>query len=262
MKQRIITGTALGAVFIGLLQLGGYGFSAMIIALALIGFYEFLRINDIRPSSAVGVVGFIAVTAVVVPWNKWIDEALPGLMPTVWLTMLVLLFATVWSKNKVTLVTASIVFLGVLYIGIGFHYMIETRLEFGRYWSYLLFLCVWLTDIGAYFTGYAFGKHKLWPSISPNKTIEGAVGGMFFSILTAVMFSIFVPDLLSLVHAIVLGLLVSIVGQAGDLIQSAYKRLYGVKDSGAIFPGHGGVLDRTDSWLTVFPFVYLLGLMA
>jgi len=101
----------------------------------------------------------------------------------------------------------------------------------------------------------------LWPSISPKKTIEGAIGGMLVSTLTALTFSTIQPEILSYKEAIQIGFIISVLGQLGDLIQSAYKRVRNIKDSGNILPGHGGILDRTDSWIIVFPFVHLLGLL-
>ncbi len=106
-----------------------------------------------------------------------------------------------------------------------------------------------------------FGKHLLWPAISPKKTYEGAIGGIILAVIVTLLFALFNPDLLSILDAIVLGLIIAIVGQLGDFIQSAYKRTYEIKDTGALLPGHGGVLDRLDSWLIVFPFVYYLGLI-
>src|SRR5690606_12766962 len=112
-----------------------------------------------------------------------------------------------------------------------------------------------------YFGGRLFGKHLLWPSISPKKTVEGAVSGAIVSVATALVFALIRPDLLALHEAAAIGLIVSLLGQLGDLIQSAYKRVRNIKDSGTFLPGHGGILDRTDSWIIVFPFVHLLGLL-
>lgn len=261
MKQRVITGVIIAAIFLSLLQWGGYGFALLIMALAIIGFYEFLRINGLRAADPVSLLGFAGVICIVFPWYEFKDIPHPSMQAMIWVLLFLLLFATVWTKNKVNLATVSIIITGVIYIGLGFYFMTYTRLENGLFWSYLLFICIWLTDIGAYFTGWAIGKHKLWPAISPNKTVEGAIGGIVFSIGAAIVFSILAPEQLPLYKALYLGLLISIVGQMGDLIQSAYKRVYGVKDSGSIFPGHGGVLDRTDSWLIVFPFIHLLSLI-
>jgi phosphatidate cytidylyltransferase len=111
------------------------------------------------------------------------------------------------------------------------------------------------TDIFAYFTGQAIGKHKLSPKISPKKTIEGAIGGILGSVLLCVVFGHFFGELL-LLHYAVIGVLGSILAQLGDLTASIFKRKMGVKDYGMLIPGHGGIMDRFDSVLFTAPFVY------
>jgi phosphatidate cytidylyltransferase len=153
-------------------------------------------------------------------------------------------------------------FLGVLYIGIGFYYIAESRhLHHGLFWTFLLLGSIWASDAGAYFVGKLIGKNKLWPSISPNKTVEGALGGIVIAVVTSVIFAWVSDGLLSWQRAVWIGIACAVVGQMGDLIQSAYKRVYNIKDSGTLLPGHGGILDRCDSWIVVFPFVHILMLL-
>ncbi|ANE47570.1 phosphatidate cytidylyltransferase [Paenibacillus swuensis] len=263
MKQRIITGVLAGAVFLFLLVLGEYWFRALIIGLSLVGYYEFVKMNGLKVLEAPSLVGFVGILFFVFPWNRIDGLNLPSSESSVWLLMLVFFAITVISKNKKDIDKVSVLFIGVIYIGIGFHYMIVTRAipEHGLYWTFLLFSCIWATDSGAYFTGWSFGKHLLWPEISPKKTIEGAVGGTVVSVIAAVCFSLYAPELLTIGNAIWIGITVALFGQLGDLIQSAYKRVRGVKDSGNVLPGHGGILDRCDSWLIVFPIVHILGLV-
>lgn len=262
LKQRIITGIILAIAFLGLLQWGGTPFALLIMALAVIGLYEFMRIHGYPAFGLAGWLGYIAIALICFPW--FTVESI-GELPTerfIWLFLFGLLALTVISKNKIDIKQAAVVLIGVLYIGIGFRYMTVFRLEEGLWWAYLIFGCTWITDIGAYFTGRAIGRHPLWPTISPNKTIEGALGGVFFSIALAMLLARFLPDAVGLGQAALIGLVISIAGQFGDLIQSAYKRVHNVKDSGTIFPGHGGVLDRCDSWLIVFPILSIvLGMM-
>jgi phosphatidate cytidylyltransferase len=134
-------------------------------------------------------------------------------------------------------------------------------LENGTHILFFILFMIWATDSGAYFVGKSMGKNKLWPVISPNKTIEGAVGGIFFSIIVAFIcyFTNFVDFSLPAVLAI--SILVGIFGQIGDLAESAFKRIYDVKDSGNLLPGHGGLLDRLDSALFVFPLLHVLHLL-
>ncbi|WNQ13766.1 phosphatidate cytidylyltransferase [Paenibacillus aurantius] len=263
MQKRLVTGIVAGAAFIGLLLLGGYWYGGLIALLALIGYNEYLRMNHLKHSVTVMLAGLAGLVCLIGPslgleWGSWLT-----LERLIWVLMFLLLSVTVISKNKVTLDQAALVLIGVVYIGLGFAYMIVTRMmePHGLFWTLLIFLCIWSTDSGAYFTGRAIGKHPLWPAISPNKTVEGALGGVVISIIVAVCFHFGRPDLVSLGQAVVLGAVIAVVGQLGDLIQSAYKRVKGIKDTGTLLPGHGGVLDRVDSWLIVFPFLHLFSLL-
>jgi len=127
----------------------------------------------------------------------------------------------------------------------------------GGYTVIAVFATIWICDTAAYFGGKAFGKHKLFVKVSPNKTWEGAVFGFIFSILTMTAAKIFVLEYLSYQHAIVLGILIGVFGQVGDLIESRFKRDADVKDSSSLIPGHGGVYDRFDSLIYISPIVYL-----
>ncbi|WP_159884335.1 phosphatidate cytidylyltransferase [Paenibacillus puerhi] len=259
MKQRIVTGIVAGLAFFILLYLGGYWFTGLIVALAVIGYDEFLRMNGLKKNRLVEAVGYVGLLLLVIPWQLGVI----GAAQLIWLLMFVFMAATVISKNKTTIDQAAIAFLGMVYIGLGFHYMIETRSipEHGLFWTLLVFLCIWTTDSGAYFTGSKFGKTPLWPTISPKKSVEGAIGGIVLSIVVALAFAWSRPELLGYGQAVWIGVVIAVIGQMGDLIQSAYKRVKGIKDSGTILPGHGGVLDRTDSWLIVFPFLHALTLL-
>lgn len=262
MKKRLVTGVLAGALFLAMLTLGSYWFAIAITAMALIGYDEFMRMFKLNKSRLLMWTGRIFLLVYVFIWN--IGEARMGtnFIVIVWVLLLLLLLYTVISKNRTTIDHIAVTFAGLIYIGFGFHYMIFSRnLDAGLYWTLLIFICIWSADSGAYFSGRLFGRRKLWPQISPNKTVEGAIGGIVLSVVAAVIFAIYDPELLSVGYAILLGALISVVGQAGDLVQSAYKRVKKIKDTGNILPGHGGVLDRTDSWLIVFPFVYLLSLI-
>lgn len=129
--------------------------------------------------------------------------------------------------------------------------------DVGANWLTVALATAFLSDTVAYFVGRAIGRHKLYPEVSPKKTVEGAVGGLLGGVLAQVGMGTFwlLPEL-PLVHAIVLGILGSMLGQAGDLVESMIKRSCGVKDSGNILPGHGGMLDRIDALLFVAPLVY------
>ena len=115
---------------------------------------------------------------------------------------------------------------------------------------------IWVNDSFAFLVGKNFGKNKLFPSVSPKKTIEGFLGGLVFSLLAAIIISKFNLDF-SMLNWLVISVIVSVIGTIGDLVESKFKRQAKVKDSGNIMPGHGGILDRLDSLLFAAPFVYL-----
>ncbi len=149
--------------------------------------------------------------------------------------------------------------IGLFYIGGGciFLTMIPYKNDvFAKYLIIGIFILIWVNDSFAYLVGKTVGKHRLYPAISPKKTIEGALGGMVFSLGTAYLLSGLEP-ILNTVQWLVLALVIIVSGTLGDLVESKLKREAGVKDSGAILPGHGGMLDRLDSLIYAAPFAYL-----
>lgn len=174
---------------------------------------------------------------------------------------LIMLSTTVVSKNRFTFVDMGFCVLAVAYIGIGFMYFFETR-EAGLIYILYALLIVWLTDSGAYILGKAFGRRKLWPQISPNKTIEGSVGGTLVSVIIPIVFVSFGVMEGSLWLLIPFTIVLSIFGQMGDLVESALKRHFDVKDSGTFLPGHGGILDRFDSFIFVLPLMNILPIIS
>ena len=180
-----------------------------------------------------------------------------------YLTVLLLLGAAVVSKNMYTIDEAGFPVLVSLYVGMGFREFVSARTE-SLIILFFGLLIVWATDIGAYMVGRQYGKNKLWPEISPNKTVEGALGGIVSAVVVAAIYVLIFQSQQDFGHSLPLVLIFtiifSIVGQFGDLVESAIKRHFGVKDSGNILPGHGGILDRFDSMLFVFPIMHLFGI--
>ncbi|MDO4581124.1 MAG: phosphatidate cytidylyltransferase [Bacillota bacterium] len=150
--------------------------------------------------------------------------------------------------------------LGFAYIMLGFFSFLGLRLAAEDWMAALwLLLIIWCTDIAAYEIGRRFGKHKLAPAVSPNKTVEGALAGAAGGTLAGGVFGVLTGA--GWVAALLTALLISTLGQAGDLLESKVKRIARVKDSGSVFPGHGGILDRFDSILLSAPFMYLLSIL-
>jgi len=147
--------------------------------------------------------------------------------------------------------------LGLLYLPLLLgHLVLLRQLDSGREWIFMTLLAVMACDTFAYFSGVRFGRRKLYPAVSPNKSWEGAFGGMLGALGAVLLASwTFLPQL-GFGQALLLGLLLGCLGQIGDLFESLLKRACGVKDSGTLIPGHGGVLDRLDSLLFAFPVSY------
>jgi len=148
---------------------------------------------------------------------------------------------------------------GILYVGWLLSLMVALRLEAGRIWIYFIFFTTFGSDTAAFFIGRALGRHRLAPRISPKKTWEGAVAGVLCAVLMSLLFTLDTPLFLPIGYgqAVLLGLLVSVFGQLGDLVESLLKRNTGAKESGNTLPGHGGFLDRMDSVVFAGVVVYL-----
>ncbi|MGE5701168.1 MAG: phosphatidate cytidylyltransferase, partial [Clostridia bacterium] len=263
---RIITGGIGAVVFLSLVYAGEGWYSLLVLLLATIGLFEFLRMARLKLVSFPGLISYLLMMSLIWPYTTFasffsIDTkaSVPLLLPALFL----LLFYTVVRKNQFQIEHAALALVGALYIGFGFGFMAATRNvpQDGFFLTVMVLLGIWSTDSGAYFVGRAIGKNKLWPAISPNKTVEGAIGGLLAGLLVTMLVNLFFGSL-SFGHAALIGFVTGISAQVGDLIESAMKRHYDIKDSGRILPGHGGVLDRFDSWFVVFPllhFFHLLG---
>ncbi len=170
-----------------------------------------------------------------------------------------------WERGTITIGNALIAQVYValpLFITAAVCYTPECY--FDGTFALLVFLLIWINDTGAYLIGCTFGKHKLYPKVSPKKSVEGLLGGFVLTLALSFCIPLLLPSLekMTLISAPIFGLIVAAMGTLGDLFESALKRKAGVKDSGTIIPGHGGVLDRLDSYLFALPmaalFYYLL----
>ena len=264
MKQRIITGVIAGAIFLGLLILKNpIYFEILVALLVIVAMQELFKMAKLHLLSFEGILATLAALSLTLP----IGQSFFGLnLDDGFMLFTLFLFAElcgmVFSKGSYTFENAAFPFLSAFYIGIGFQNLIAARRE-GLAVVFLALFIVWATDIGAYFIGKTFGKNKLIPSVSPNKTIEGSLGGVLCAVIVAlVMYFLYSKELhqIGYLRLIIFTIVFSVVGQLGDLVESSIKRHYGVKDSGKLLPGHGGILDRFDSMIFVFPMMHLLGL--
>ena len=164
-----------------------------------------------------------------------------------------------WSVKESTfdvMLVAKVIF-GIMYIPLlTSHFIMLRLLENGVYWIFLVLIIAIVGDTAGLYVGKYFGKNKLSVLVSPGKTIEGTIGLVIASVLVSLIFCYFVFPDISRVHIIILSFVGSIIGQLGDLCESAIKRNYGLKDASSLLPGHGGLLDRMDSLIFTAPFVY------
>jgi phosphatidate cytidylyltransferase len=154
---------------------------------------------------------------------------------------------------------------GIVYCGFTFSFLALMRRDAGKPGADIIILILglaWVADTGAYFAGRFFGNSKLYPAVSPKKTWAGAVGGLAGSLLAAVLMKLFRMEYLTWLDVILIAVPGGMLGQMGDLAESMIKRSVGVKDSGALLPGHGGMLDRIDAVLFIAPYVYCYFLIA
>jgi len=164
---------------------------------------------------------------------------------------------TLFPRNVILVKKPLIAVIGMLYVGLFLSYLILIRSGTdGKSWVFFTLILVWFSDTGAYAVGKMIGKNKLFPVISPNKTIEGYLGGLAASLMAAFILKTFILKDLPAIHCILLALGIGVMGQLGDLLESTFKRANNLKNSGNLLPGHGGMLDRIDSLLFAAPFVY------
>lgn len=254
--RRLLTGGVYVFILLAAVFLNSDAFDFLFMAFGLACIYEYKRITKLR--------GYYLFMAYLALWwlfiyliqNKFTIALLLG--ATIGINIFLLTYLL--SKKKQKLPKSMTFISGVFYIGGGCIFLTlipYTTPEFAKMLITGIFLIIWMNDSFAYLIGKQFGKNKLYPSVSPKKTVEGAIGGFVFGLLAAVLIAQIDP-LLSLYQWLLLATVVVITGNLGDLLESKFKRVAGVKDSGAILPGHGGMLDRLDSLIFAAPFAYLL----
>lgn len=268
MKTRIITAIVAILIFVPVLIFSDtVVFPIAFGLLAVVAAWEMLSCVGILKKWPVTALSLVAVAAAMtgagyLSRTGGTDRFEQLLLTFTYVYLFLMLTFAVFSKGKLAVNDALTAAGMIFFIVFGFSSVALLREEpHGGYLYLLIFLSAWITDTGAYFTGVFFGKHKLIPDVSPKKTVEGAIGGIFFCVLTFVVFGVIVAQISDLTphyfRLALVGAVVSVVSMIGDLIASLIKRKYGVKDYGKIFPGHGGVMDRFDSVLATAPFLFM-----
>lgn len=254
--RRLLTGGVYVFILLAAVFLNSDAFDFLFMAFGLACIYEYKRITKLR--------GYYLFMAYLALWWLFIyliqNKFTITLLLSATIGINIFLLTYLLSKKKQKLPKSMTFISGVFYIGGGCIFLTlipYTTPEFAKMLITGIFLIIWMNDSFAYLIGKQFGKNKLYPSVSPKKTVEGAIGGLVFGLLAAVLIAQIDP-LLSLYQWLLLATVVVITGNLGDLLESKFKRVAGVKDSGAILPGHGGMLDRLDSLIFAAPFAYLL----
>ncbi len=260
MLTRIITSLVAVCILVPVLLLSGTPvLPAALSIVTVIAIYEMLKCMGLHKRPLLCIPLYLASLAI--PFlQRYIHDGVKiiAICFVIAVLYLMLVFISViWSHGALTFTDALSMFAVCVYIIAAMNSILFVRdyKDGGKYIYLLIFLGAWITDIFAYFTGVFLGKHKLIEDVSPKKTVEGSIGGVFFCSLSFVAFGIIV-DLITDGNANLLflafsGVIASLISQIGDLIMSVIKRHFGVKDYGKLFPGHGGVLDRFDSVLAV-----------
>ncbi|WP_400080847.1 phosphatidate cytidylyltransferase [Winogradskyella sp. R77965] len=171
----------------------------------------------------------------------------------------IILIKDLFTAKKIPLFASKRYIATTFYLSTGFLFMLLISNFQNKFTPLLLlgvFILIWINDSAAYLVGKNFGRQKLFPSVSPKKTVEGFLGGLFFACISSFFIAKY-TETLEFTSWLILAIIVSVLGTFGDLIESKFKRQAGVKDSGVIMPGHGGLLDRLDSIIFASPFIYL-----
>ena len=240
-------------------------FPILIGLMALLGVYEMLGCVGMRKNFIVSLCLYVMTLSVTI-LSQTIERHsifFAAYSSFLFCILLILFAVAVFSEGKIPVDKVCISFTTCAYVITGFISIIQLRyMRNGNITYLLVFIAPWVTDTFAYFCGRLFGRHKLIPSVSPKKTIEGSIGGTIFCVLGCIAYRYILTflgheELPALWIFAALGFVVSIVSQIGDLIFSLIKRRYGLKDYGVIFPGHGGVLDRFDSVIATAPLLLI-----
>jgi len=232
-------------------------FFVLVTVAALLALWEFYRLyfRDQRvPATMALGLGAAAATLVSLQW-PWIVSDRTVLLLTLIAVLSYRLLST--RELKQGLEDSAVVIFGVVYVALTLGYLLLTRaLPGGEFLIFFVFLVTWAADTGAYYVGTSLGRHQLAPVVSPNKTVEGLIGGLVLALGAALLARIWFLPSFGVTDCLVAGAVLTLAGVMGDLAESALKRSAGVKDSGVVIPGHGGMLDRLDSLLFTAPVFY------
>lgn len=257
---RIIVSIIFIPVILAAAYFGSTYFFLFISIVGLISYHEYVQLIKKKNAFPLYMTGFIINLMIYFFFYvKLIDITVLILIITLYVFIIEL-----FRNKESAILNSGVTLMSVLYLGFFMGSVIGIR-EFytfsdysnGGYLIISILVSIWLCDTAAFFGGTTFGKHKLFPRVSPNKSWEGAIFGFIFAVGGMILAKYTVLNFLSYTDVIIIGIIVGTIGQLGDLVESLLKRDAGVKDSSNIIPGHGGILDRFDSLLFVAPAVYV-----
>lgn len=277
-KKNLIVRSITGVLFVAIMVAGFLNSMAMLLLFAIITgltMWEYTglvndRVADVNVNRFISTVGGVYFFIAIALWSIDVVKGFAVMMPYV-LTIIYLLISELYAKNRNAVTNMAYTMLGQIYIAMPLaliNVLAFKRDEMGNYCGYdmllplSVFVLLWANDSGAYCFGSLFGKHKLFPRISPGKTWEGSIGGSIFAVIIAGVIGYWgnsgsEAHVLNVAQWLGLGAVIVVFGTWGDLVESLFKRTIGVKDSGKILPGHGGMMDRFDSSLLAIPAAVL-----
>jgi len=262
LAQRVFVAIFGIPLILSSLYFGGYPLLCLVLIINTVSQYEFYKLAEKKGTYPLKSAGLLF--GISVPFLFYYK----GISILAWLligSLLIVLLIELFRNKQNALQNVAVTFFGIVYPTIFFSFVILIREiskradilnEQGGILLIAVFIIIWICDTAAFFVGKAVGKHKLYERISPHKTMEGGIAGFIGAIVTAYIFYLLYPQLLSLYHFLIIGTIVGIFSQIGDLVESLFKRDALVKDSSAILPGHGGFMDRFDAPIFLAPLIY------
>jgi len=259
---RTLTGVVLVVVMLTSILMSEYSYAILFLLILTGGLFEFSALfknSETRPNRWLSVPIALVIFVMSFLISKKITDS--QILLIVFPLFLLIMAAELYRKQATPLENIAVTILGILYLSIPLsliNFLVFPELsEINSYTPKLLvalFILIWTYDSGAYLVGVSIGRHRLFERISPKKSWEGAIGGTLTAMLAAYFISGFIPEI-KLIHWIAISILTVVSSTFGDLTESMFKRYFGIKDSGNILPGHGGILDRFDSLFFAVPVI-------
>jgi phosphatidate cytidylyltransferase len=262
IARRVIVSVVAIPIILFLSYAGSYYFLGLILLIGIVSFIEFGMLASNKKIFANKIIGILSVLFLII--NEFFH--LIDLFPVLIIISALILLTEIFRKKENAISNVGATLLGIFYIGLFASTLVSIR-EFypriddlytrGGLIIISMLASIWICDSAAYFVGTKLGKHKIIPRISPSKSWEGAIAGFVFSVLTMIIAQNILIGFLTIKDVIILGVIIGIIGQLGDFVESMIKRDSGAKDSSGLIPGHGGMFDRFDSLLFSAPVIWL-----